>query len=136
MAAEKTKKEIIFDFMTKNPEFGFAQLQEAFSDMNLNSLRAYFSAWNNKQRGGKPKRLKSAKLAISSKDQKLILAFKKLIERQEQVIETQKEKLTDLRKEIRESESKLYETMDGLTSKQKKTVLQMVEVYVAGLKSQ
>ena len=127
MAAEKTKKEIIFDFMTKNPEFGFAQLQEGFSDMNLNSLRAYFSAWTNKQRGGKP---------ISSKDQKLILAFKKLIERQEQVIETQKEKLTDLRKEIRESESKLYETMDGLSSKQKKAVLQMVEVYVAGLKSQ
>ena len=134
MASQKTKKEIIFDFMAKNPGYGFNQLSEGFPEMNLNSLRAYFSAWNNKQRGGKPKRLKSSKLAISVKDQKLILAFKKLIERQEQVISAQKEKLTELRRERRESESKLIETMDGLSSKDKKTVLSLVETYVKGLK--
>jgi len=130
-----TKKELVFEFMKSNSEMGFKQLQENFSQMNINSLRAYYSAWNAEKNGGrKARRARAPKLAVSTKDQKLILAFKKVIERQERLIENQADKISALQKERKMVEGKFMTSVQGLSSKQTKEVLALVDTFAKGLK--
>ncbi len=131
-----TKKQIVFEFLGKNPQSHFKDAQAHFSDMNLNSLRAYFSAWNAEKNGGrKTRKPRDTRMSVSAKDQKLILAFKKVIERQEQHIENLSAKFGQLKKEKKQVEEKVLRLIADLTAKQKKEVFALIETFVRGLKN-
>ena len=129
-----TKKQIVFEFLVKHPESQFKDVHAHFSDMNLNSLRAYFSAWNAEKNGGrKTRKPREVRMGLSSKDQKLILAFKKVIERQEKQIDALSAKFSALKKEKKLVEEKILKPLAGLSTKQKKEVFTMVETFARGL---
>ena len=122
--------------MEKNPKADFAAVKAQFSDMNDNSLRAYFSTWRAEKTGGrKARRAAAPKMPISSKDQKLILVFKKVIERQDKQIDALNEKLSEAKKEKKNVEGRLTALLSGLSSKQQKEVVNLVETFVKGLKA-
>ena len=131
-----TKKQLIFQFMESNPKAEFPEVKAHFSDMNDNSLRAYFSTWRSEKTGGrKARRANAPKQAISSKDQKLILVFKKVIERQDKQIEALGEKLSEVKKDKKQVEGRLIKMISDLSAKQQKEVFQLVETFVKGLKA-
>lgn len=135
-SSSPTKKELIFQFMEKNPKAEFPAVKAQFPDMNDNSLRAYFSTWRAEKTGGrKARRAAAPKMAISTKDQKLILVFKKVIERQDKQIDALSEKLSEAKKEKKNVEGRLTSLMSGLTTKQQKEVVGLVETYVKGLRA-